>query len=292
MTTSMALFWTSISGSRSSAATRSTSIGPSMRCSAESAAPRISLFGSFSSPCSAVCTSGVLKRARMLMMCTRAIGSLPCRRPMSSRRRLVGDLADDAKQRRLLVRLLRVGGVQQLAHAEARLLRGNHLQHRRLGDAGGGERLEQQVGRVVAAVGERPGDAGDDARAALDQTAHELREGLLADERGEHLDERHGRVLVGFRQGAEDRLDGTRPDVLQPCDRLLPGRACRIGRGPDLGDQPVGTQVREKAHSAFPSGAASCTRSPSPPSVGARKARARRGSIRWRRRCRSGPVKA
>ena len=29
----------------------------------------------------------------------------------------------------------------------------------------------------------------------------------------------------------------------------------RIVRGPDLGDQPVGTQVREKAHSAFTSGA-------------------------------------
>ena len=84
MTTSIALFCTSISGSFSSAHTRSMSMGPFIRCSAESVAPRISLLGSFSSPCSAVCTSGVLKRARMLMMCTRAIGSLPCTRPTSS----------------------------------------------------------------------------------------------------------------------------------------------------------------------------------------------------------------
>ena len=50
ITTSIARLCTSISGSRSSAATRSMSIGPSMRCSAESVAPRISLFGSLSCP--------------------------------------------------------------------------------------------------------------------------------------------------------------------------------------------------------------------------------------------------
>ena len=84
ITTSIARLSTSISGSRSRAATRSMSMGPSMRCMADSAAPRISLFGSFKRPCRAFCTSGVLKRASVLMMCTRAIGSLPCRRPMSS----------------------------------------------------------------------------------------------------------------------------------------------------------------------------------------------------------------
>ena len=60
------------------------SIGPSMRCSAESVAPRMSLLGSLSRPCRAVWTSGVLKRASVLMMCTRAIGSLPWTRPSSS----------------------------------------------------------------------------------------------------------------------------------------------------------------------------------------------------------------
>ena len=68
----------------------------------------------------------------------------------------------------------------------------------------------------------------------------------------EHLDERHGRVLVRLGQRREDRLDGARPHLLEPRHRLLRGRARRIGRRPDLGDQPVGAQVREKAHSAFP----------------------------------------
>ena len=36
-------------------------------------------------------------------------------------------------------------------------------------------------------------------RAALDQPFDELREGLLTDQAGEHFDERHGSVLVGFR---------------------------------------------------------------------------------------------
>ena len=167
-------------------------------------------------------------------------------------RGLIGDLTDDAKQRRLLVRVLCVGGGQKFAYVEARLLGRDDIQHRGLGDAGRRERFEQQMVRVVATVGERPGNPGDDARAALDQAAHELREALLADELGEHLDERQGCGLVRFGQGAEDRLDSARPDFLQPCDRLLPGRACRIGRGPDLSDETVGTQVREKAHSAFP----------------------------------------
>ena len=60
---------------------------PSMRCNADSVAPRISLFGSFSRPCSVVWTSGVLNRASRLMMCTRAMGSLPCTRPSELRDR-------------------------------------------------------------------------------------------------------------------------------------------------------------------------------------------------------------
>ena len=60
------------------------SMGPFIRCIAERTAPRISLLGSLSRPCSAVWMSGLLKRASVLMMCTRAIGSLPCRRPTSS----------------------------------------------------------------------------------------------------------------------------------------------------------------------------------------------------------------
>src|SRR2546423_1365725 len=52
---------------------------------------------------------------------------------------------------------------------------------------------------------------------------------------------------------------GARAGILQPGARVLRSRARGIIRGPDLGDQPVGTQVREKAHSPLPSQAAPCT---------------------------------
>ncbi len=111
----------------------------------------------------------------------------------------VDDVPDDPKQRGFLVRLLSVGGLQQLAYAEAVLLRANDFQHRRLGHPGGGERLQQHVRRVIATAAECPGNAGDDSRAALDEPLHELGEGLLADETAEHLDECDGRVLVSIR---------------------------------------------------------------------------------------------
>jgi hypothetical protein len=145
-------------------------------------------------------------------------------------RGLVGDLADDPKQRGLLVRLLRVGGVQQLAHREARLLAGDHLEDRGLGDARRVERLEQHVRRVVAAAGECPGDARNHPRAALDEPAHELRKGLLADERAEHLHECQGGRLVRLGERSEDRFDGSRTDLFQARDGFLGGRVRRIGR--------------------------------------------------------------
>src|SRR5256886_62301 len=116
-------------------------------------------------------------------------------------RLLVGNLADDAEQRRLLVGLLRIGRSQQLPHAETRLLRRDHFQHRGLGDSRYRERFEQQVRRIVAAAGQCPGNPGDHARTAFHQAAHELWERLLADEAGEHLDEGHGGAFVGIRQG-------------------------------------------------------------------------------------------
>ena len=71
------------------------------------------------------------------MMCSRAIGSLPSRRPSSSGTMAsVGDLADDAEQRGLLVGLLVIGGRQQFAHAEAVALGIDDFEHGRLGDAG------------------------------------------------------------------------------------------------------------------------------------------------------------
>ncbi len=79
------------------------------------------------------------------MMCTRAIGSLPSQAADElGHDALVGDLADDAEQRGLLVRLLRVGGVEQLAHVEARLLRGDHVEHRGLSAMPSRQSVEQQ----------------------------------------------------------------------------------------------------------------------------------------------------
>ena len=70
----------------------------------------MNLFVSFSCACSACATSGRLKRDRMLMMCMRAIGSLPSSAAdQLGHQALVGDLADDAEQRGLLGRLLVVG---------------------------------------------------------------------------------------------------------------------------------------------------------------------------------------
>src|SRR5213082_2329689 len=145
-------------------------------------------------------------------------------------RGLVGDLADEPKECRLLVRLLGVGRGEQLPNSEARLLGRNHLEHRGLRDPGYRQRLEQQVRRVVAAGGERPGDAGDDPGTAFHQPAHEDREGLLAHEARKHFHEGHGGGLVRFRQRGEYGLDGAGTDVLQPRDRLLGGRAVGIIR--------------------------------------------------------------
>jgi hypothetical protein len=55
-------------------------------------------------------------------MCTREIGY--CVR--------VGNLADQAKECRLLVCFLGVGRLQQIAHAEALFLRGDDFEHRGL----------------------------------------------------------------------------------------------------------------------------------------------------------------
>ena len=57
---------------------------PSSLASALSTAWRMNLFVSRSCSCSAAATSGRLKRDRMLMMCIRAIGSLPSSRLISS----------------------------------------------------------------------------------------------------------------------------------------------------------------------------------------------------------------
>jgi hypothetical protein len=87
-TASMAFCWVSTSGSRSTSHNRLTSTLPSIRASAFSTAWRMNLFVSRSCDCSALATSWRLNRDRMLMMCVRAIGSLPSSRLISSGTRL------------------------------------------------------------------------------------------------------------------------------------------------------------------------------------------------------------
>ena len=82
-------------------------------------------------------------------------------------------------------------------------------------------------GLIVAAAGERPADARDGARAALHETLDERREGLVVDQRGQHVDEGDGRVLVGLGQGAEDGVDGAGAEALELFDGLLRGGARR-----------------------------------------------------------------
>src|SRR5580658_7307180 len=169
----------------------------------------------------------------------------------------ISDLADDAKQRRFLVRFLRIRGVEELAHAKARFLRGDDLEQRGLGDPRRAERIEQQLLGVTVVDGQRPGNARNDPGTAFHEPANVLREGLLAHESRQHVDKGLGRAFVGVRERPEYGLDGARTHLLQPLDCLFRRGACRIVGGPDLGDQPVSTQVREKAHAA-------CARPPPP----------------------------
>jgi hypothetical protein len=79
----------------------------------------------------------------------------------------VDQLAGDPEQRRLLVRVLVVGGVDQLPQVEAVLLRGDDVENRGLGDGRVLQQLQQQPRGVVPRGGQRPGDGGDGARILL-----------------------------------------------------------------------------------------------------------------------------
>ncbi len=112
---------------------------------------------------------------------------------------VVRDIANYPEEGRFLVRLLRVGRIQQLTYAEARLLGSNHFEYRGLCDAWCREGLEQEVWRIVTIAGQRPGNPRDDPWAALDEAFDELREGFQAHQAGKHFDERHCGVFVGVR---------------------------------------------------------------------------------------------
>ena len=133
----------------------------------------------------------------------------------------VRDLPDDPKQCSLFVGLLLVRRAQQLADAETVLLREDHFQDGRFRDPRGVQRLNEQMGGIVAVTGQRPRNTGDDLRAALDEPADELGEGFLADESCQHFDESDGGRLAGIRQGGKYRFDGAWPQVLEPRHSFL-----------------------------------------------------------------------
>ena len=76
------------------------------------------------------------------------------------------ELAQDAEERGLLVRLLLVGGGEDFAHGKSGAMRGDHVEQRGLRDAFGVERVEQHGRGIGAAAGQCPGDTRDDARTA------------------------------------------------------------------------------------------------------------------------------
>ena len=99
--------------------------------------------------------------------------------------------------------------------------------------------------RLLVSAQEMP---GDDARAALHQASTNSGKVLGLTRRGQHVDEGDGGVLVRLGKRREDGSMAPGPEILQLRDGFLRGRALRVGRGPDLRDQPVGAQVGEKAH--------------------------------------------
>ncbi len=80
------------------------------------------------------------------------------------------------------------------------------------------------------------------------QALHEHRKGLGGDEGRQHIDQGDRGILVGVGQRLDGGLDGPLTQSLELGDGfqglLAQGLVGRL----DLGDQPVGTQVREKAH--------------------------------------------
>ena len=135
---------------------------------------------------------------------------------------LVGELADDAEQRRLLVRLLAVGVLQQVAHREALLLRGDDVQHRRLRHVIAPSSSMSIVGLIVVARRERPGRRPRScAGCRRSSRATQHRERLVVDQLRQDLDVRR-RFLSCPRRRARRGFSGSRRDrSSRASERLL-----------------------------------------------------------------------
>ena len=158
----------------------------------------------------------------------------------------VGDLADDLEQRRPLGRLLRIGGVQQVAHRESGLLRGDHIENRGFWHALLAQGIEERLRRVAAARGQRPGDARGRPPVGVCHGLENLRQRSGVNQLRKDLDVGHGLALLGVGQRIDDRIDGARPKREQLLQGLLGRRGSRIAGRLDLGDEPIGTVVGEQ----------------------------------------------
>ena len=249
ITASMALFCTSISGSRSRVQSSSMSNGPSMRASAAERGGADQLVGVLQ-----LLLQGArhfrLREARQDIDDVQARDRVLAVQASDQLGQIVvgGQLAQDAEQRGLFVGFLLVGGGQQFAHRQAAAMRGDHVEQRGLGDALGVQRIEQHGRRIRAAAGERPGHARNHARAARDHGFDEFGEGLLVDQAGQHFDIGDRRDLVGVSQRRRDGFDGAGPELAQLGDGLLGLRSGDVGRFFELRDEPVSPDVGEKTH--------------------------------------------
>ncbi len=161
----------------------------------------------------------------------------------------VHQLARDPEQGGLLVRVLVVGGVQEVAQVEAVLLRGDDVEHRGLGDGRVLQQLEQQARANSCATRRAPRRrrrprAGSPPPAPWRAAGNDL----LSIERRQHLDERDRLALVRGRERVDDRLDGVLAEALQPGQRRLRLRAGRVATFPYLRDEAIRPVASENSH--------------------------------------------
>ncbi len=163
-------------------------------------------------------------------------------------RALVRELADDAKERGLLVRFLAVGMLQQIAHREAALLRIDDLEHGGLRDVVAIEKLDQKRRAVVAARGEREADRCNRARIAVDEALHDDRERLVIRKLRQDVDVGGRFFLVGDGERIEDLRNRPRADLRKFLERLLRFWIQRVCDAADFSNQALGSQIGKETH--------------------------------------------
>ena len=155
----------------------------------------------------------------------------------------VGNLADDAKQRRLLGRLLGVGVFQQLAGVQTCLLRSQDAHDLPFRHVGLLEQVVEHGRRVVLGAAHRPHDGRHGPLIAVLEPFRHDGEGPRVEHAAERAYESGGLLLVRVRQRIDDARDGRRPELGQLVQGLARVRFGGIPGGLDLGDQAFGAEV-------------------------------------------------